>query len=440
MSAPKSHIIKKRYPFADKFVFAVANAMNAFTVLAVLVSFAYILWAGWAFSAKLRELLDNTLWIIVTYIVAIAFIFILGILFTKFWPRLILGRAAFGPLGGIPWRMMSIAVRARANIEVELKENDKPVVKQYNIIQEKILHDGLKEQYEQIHKEEGGTDDDLEEKWKEIWKEEVLDMQFGGQSLAEAADVNKFGLNYAMGSLLRSTKVASVLGNLFWIVMVVLIILYSNQRLQLLTGIQIGVALAFLFTGFWYMFVMHNLTAVPLSFKDIYIPKSVNKEFDEEMKNLEGQEIRPKNIKVKPKFFTILRNYQFRLLFGNILSDIFILLLLLAAIVGVMYLIDAEYARMAGSHIKLLIYGILIAGGGLALSFYFFSIVLKNLRKVFAAVIAALLAAGLPFLIDYLLGGKLDISGLREAIFAGSGGLLVAIVTAVTSHVKESME
>ena len=116
------------------------------------------------------------------------------------------------------------------------------------------------------------------------------------------------------------------------------------------------------------------------------------------------------------------------------------MLLLLGTGFGVIFIIDAEYARALSRYHAIIAYGVLIIGGGLVSGFYVFSVVLQNFRRIGAALIVALLSAGLPFLIDYLLGGELNIPGAREAIFAGSGGLTVALVTAITSHVKESME
>jgi hypothetical protein len=239
---------------------------------------------------------------------------------------------------------------------------------------------------------------------------------------------------------LRSMYVAPVLGNLFWIVIVILIYLHANHRLELLTGIQFGIALAFVFTAFWYMFVLHNLSVVPLTFKGLKLPKLTQKEFAEDIKALEGIEIRPKKVQVKPKFYGILRNYQLRTFFGSVLSDIIILLLLLGTVFAVMHLIDREYARSLSSYHAIIAYGVLIAGSGIVLSFYVFAVVLQNFRKISAALIVALLSAGLPFLIDYLLSGQIDIASARVAIFAGSGGLSGALVTAITSHVKESIE
>jgi len=358
----------------------------------------------------------------------------------KFWARLVVGRPTFGELGGLPIRTMSAAMRARAQIKVELSERDKPLVRQFNIIQVRILHDLLKAKYEKLNREKGIPQDRIDETWPDIWNHEVLDMTFDGQSFREAGDVNKFGVTYAMSALLRSAYVAPVLGNLFWIVIVILIYLYANQRLELLTGIQVGIALAFIFTAFWYMFVLHNLSIVPLTFKGLKLPELTQKEFADDIKAIEGTEIRPKNVRVKPKFYGIVRNYQLRIFFGSVLSDIILLLLLLGIVFGLMLLIDREYARSLSSYHAVIAYGVLIAGSGIVLSFYVFAVVLQNFRKISAALIAALLSAGLPFLIDYLLSGQIDIAGARVAIFAGSGGLSVALVTAITSHVKESIE
>lgn len=124
---------------------------------------------------------------------------------------------------------------------------------------------------------------------------------------------------------------------------------------------------------------------------------------------------------------------------GGSFSGIALLLFLLGASYGIIYLVNADYALTVASYHTTMAYGVLFVGFGFSLSFYLFSIIIENARQIVAALALAVLSAGLPFIIDYLLGGELNISGVREAIFAGSGGLTVALITAVTSHVKKTL-
>jgi len=186
------------------------------------------------------------------------------------------------------------------------------------------------------------------------------------------------------------------------------------------------------------MFVLHNFSSHTLTFKLSELPELTRKEFAHDIETLEGSNIRIKSIQVKKKFYQIVRNYQVIPLLEGVLPAIAILLH--GATFGLLYLIDAEYARSVSSYHAVITYGILIAGSSLILGFYLFSVVLENFRRISAALVAAVLSAGLPFLIDFVLGGQIDISGDQQAIFAGSGGLTVALVTTITSNIKESME
>ncbi len=430
--------LKRSYPFADKFVIAVSKILGIISLLTQLFAIIYCLWISWALTEKLRGLLDNNWWSVLIYIVATGIVLFLGVMVAKFWPRLVSGPPTFEQLGGLPLQTMAAVMGASQQIEIELSPQDKPVVQRFNEINNHILHDTLKGNFQNLRY--GATEDEMEAEWKNIWKTEILDMQFNGYSIEDAMDTSQFGLTYSMSAVLRSTAVAHVIENIFWIIMVLIIYLFASQRMELLTGVQIGVAIAILFAGFWYMYVLNNLSAIPVTFQGLILPQSVRDRFQNDIDQLEGAEIRPKKVKINPKFYQAIRNYQMRLLSGAVLSDILLLLLLFGAICGIIYLIDAEYARTLKDYNLTIVYGVLIAGIGVVLSFYLFAVVLQNFRKLGAALIVAVLSAGLPFVIDYLLGGQLDMSSVKAAIFAGSGGLTAALVTAVTGQVKESME
>lgn len=435
-----SPLIEPHHTLADRALLAVAKFFYLAIIFSVAISLGYALWIGWAFSMQLRALLDNIGWSIVIYLTVTALILMLGYFLSKLTPRLVLGAATFGKLGGMPRRTLSAAIRASAQISVEMLDHDRPLAVRFNTIQVRVLHDTLQANFEAISRRLGKDTAAIAAEWQQVWDQQVLNMIFAGQSLREAMDVNQFGVNYAISALMRSTFAFPFVVNIFWIVMVFLIYRYANGQLALLTCVQAGMAMVFIMASFWYLFVLHNLSAFPLTFAGLPMPQTTRAEFAQDISELEGTELHPKHIQVKAQFYQIIRNYQTRLLCGSMLSDTSILLLLIGLIYGTITLIDAEHARAVSHYHAVLAYGVVIAATGIVASFYVFSVILQHFRKIGAALIVALLSAGLPFLIDYLLGGELNISGAREAIFAGSGGLTVALVTAITSNVKESME
>ncbi len=435
-----SLLITPHYSVADRLLLVVAKFFYLAIIFSVVISLGYALWIGWAFSAQLRALLDSLGWSILIYLTVTALILVLGYFVSKLTPRLVLGAATFGQLGGMPRRTLSAAIRASAQISVDLFDHDQPLAVRFNTVQVRVLHDTLRANFEALSQRLGKDAASIAAEWPRVWDQQVLNMTFAGQSLREAMDVNKFGVNYAISALVRSTYAFPFAVNVFWIVMVYLIYRYANGQLALLTCVQAGVVMVFIMASFWYLFVLHNLTAFPMTFAGLPMPETTRQEFAKDIAELEGTELRPKHIQVQGKFYQIIRNYQTRLLCGSMMSDTSILLLLIGLIYGAITLIDADHARAVSHYHAVLAYGVIIAAAGIVASFYVFSVILQHFRKIGAALLVALLSAGLPFLIDYLLGGDLNISGVREAIFAGSGGLTVALVTAVTSNVKESME
>ncbi|MBU1233000.1 MAG: hypothetical protein KKD01_06790, partial [Proteobacteria bacterium] len=141
MTSDDHKIIKKTHPFADKFVLAVAKGFGIAALLTLVISVIYTFWIGWAFSAKLRELLDSTFWSILVYIIATSVVFVWGILASKLSSKFVLGMPVFGELGGLPIHTFSTAIRARAQIKVELFERDQSLAKLFNVINVRILHD-----------------------------------------------------------------------------------------------------------------------------------------------------------------------------------------------------------------------------------------------------------------------------------------------------------
>jgi hypothetical protein len=418
----------------------VIKIVSVFILFVTGIAIIYTLWIGWAFTLKLRELLDHWAWSLLVYFLAVAALAGLGLVIRKIWPRLILGGPAFGKLGGMGMRFLATAIRARAQFNVTLFHKDKDLIELFNTIQNRMLHDALKSNYLKLLKKEGRFDEKSDEEWPQIWENEILDMTFDGQSIREACDPKRLGLGYANAAVARATGVVPIFGMLFWVPILFMIYLYANHQMALLSTIQIALALGFLLAAFWYIFVLHNLSVMPLTFEGTGLPEPAATEFRNDIETLEGTEVRPKKVEVKPKFYTIMRDYQFRLLLSNFSGDIIALLLVLGASLGVIFLIDKDFAATVIEWYTVMAYGVLLAPIGLAISFYTFTVLLQNFRKFIAAIIAAVLTAGLPFLFDYLLGGKVDMVGVREAIFAGSGALSVGLVTAITSRVKESLE
>ncbi len=310
----------------------------------------------------------------------------------------------------------------------------------FNTINLAVIHDLLKDRFEDIKRAEGLSEDEISKSWDHVWNDEVLELTVDGQTFRDAADIERFGLNYAMSSLMRSTIIIPVISNLFWITSILLLYLYLIESISLLTSIQICLSLTFVFAAFWHMVVLHNLSAFPMDFDSVEMLESTRNRFAGDIQKLTGKEIRPKKISVKPRFYEIFRNYQLTTLIFGAIGDVLGIFIVVFFGYLLIYALDADHAKALSHYYVTVASGVTAAAAFLTLGFYFFSVALQNLRKIAAAVIVSLLTALLPFLIDYIFAGELDISGAREAIIAGTSGLTVALITTVTSHIKETME
>ena len=84
---------------------------------------------------------------------------------------------------------------------------------------------------------------------------------------------------------------------------------------------------------------------------------------------------------------------------------------------------------------KNLIIGILLLPVGFIVGYYMTFFILQHIRSILAPIVAGLLGAGLPFALDYLLTGRIELDEAKNAIFAATIGLSALLSTALSTSI-----
>lgn len=160
-------------------------------------------------------------------------------------------------------------------------------------------------------------------------------------------------------------------------------------------------------------------------------------QFSKEVESLQGTELRPKTLSVEDGFYRLLRDFETKMLIAIRGLDALFLIAMILLSWGIMAASGNSGVEVASWH-QLFMAHLLVVGAVQVLSFFGFCYLIQNARRVVAPVFAAAIAAVLPFVATYLLTGEIQLD--TNALWAGSGGLAVAISTAVSTQVKRDFE
>jgi hypothetical protein len=89
---------------------------------------------------------------------------------------------------------------------------------------------------------------------------------------------------------------------------------------------------------------------------------------------------------------------------------------------------------------KKLAVGIILIPVALIGGYYVTFWVLRNLRMLMAPLVTGGLVVILPYVFTYLWTGHLNLGQVENTAVAAGGGIVTAVVTTITSKVKESLE
>ncbi len=378
--------------------------------------------------------------------VFIALFFVLGgwgwltNLFLDQWINIVsFGGPVYGKLGGLGRKLFFINLKASDAIEIELDPLDAKKLKDFlqlliNYEQARLKLAYRELVYSPIHGEIDQAD--FESKWTSIWEDQILELQTDHLKFKDVLKNSNYAYLFASGSILQMTPRMSRLFILFQLASLYLVALLLRDRIQFLFVIQAGVFLSFIFALLWYIAVSFSYNKF-FTFVDLdSIPESLREKYWEPLKSLSGILFQPRELRVRSKFYAVMREFQVRLILSGINYSGGALLLVGACFLIARLLNIPELEFWYSS----LAVAVLVAPIFLGLGFYLISIILQSSRQVVAPLIAGLLGAALPFVIEFIITGEFKLDLAENAVSSVISGLGILLTTVVTTHIQETVE
>lgn len=434
--------IRPDIPFIERFSFArslLLESLDLKIIDYVVMVLLFLIVGGRIFSSV------DSLWVSAGVFLALFVTTVLGALIfvplleSSWMVTLFFGRPVFGELGGPARNIFFTLMKASDALHVKLYSEDADNLEKFNRLLTELQEDELKLAYrERISVPRYGESegDDFENRWASIWEEQILDdVRTGNLTFRDVLFDRSYAFLFAKGSVLQMYPRMHRLFLLFGLAILYLTTLLLEGRVQILFVIQFAVFLSFVFALVWYM--AYSLSGSFSAFVDLgNISEKLRSKYWQPLKPLIGQEFRPKEVRLEPKFFEAMRAFQVRLILsglGNSFSwlvvvGISLLIGRLLSIPGV----DEWYAALA--------LAVISAPFFLMVGFYLISVILQYSRRVLAPVIAGLVGAALPYAIHYTITGEFNLADVESALSSVIAGVGILMTTVVTTHIQKSLE
>ena len=225
---------------------------------------------------------------------------------------------------------------------------------------------------------------------------------------------------------------------IFQLLLIYILVRYLDGVTPLVTVIQAGVAMSFIFSLLWFIHHAYKLSEIQYVGLLEGLPDELRAEFEPRLATFEGFKVRPTRIVVKKRYLSLVRDYLLTpLLRDMLLNTLFALLLAAVTLVIGRIAYPAQFAELAVWYRKFAIGLVLIPFGFLA-SYYLSFWILHNVRRIVAPVVASLVGALLPFLIVFIFTGKLQANQLANQASATLAGIGILISATLGSLAKEA--
>jgi hypothetical protein len=396
-------------------------------------------------SSKLRSYSDSMIFGIVIIGILFAFFIVWGWMLSLILQkvsRLAFGKPIFGKLGGVPEKQFFTLMKCAQALKLDFKDEDWVRVKEFNNLDNEIIEEILKFKYrENVYNSSASKEpSDFESEWSKIWNDKILKIGTEGFTFKDILSEGNLAFRIMPLKLDATTQIMVPFIKVFQLIMIYFILGFLNGSGELLTIIQIGVFLSFIISIIWFIHHSYRLAEIPFLDPTMGLPENIRLKFSDRSKAFIGLTVRPIRITVKKRYHSLIRDY----LGTFIVTGTFLNTVLLLVLTGITLFIGIIWFPTNKDSILLwyknLIIGILLLPVGFIIGYYLTFLILQNVRKFLAPIVAGLLGAGLPFVLDYLLTGRIELNDAKTAIFAFSAGLSTLLSTAIISQMSKVIE
>ena len=421
------------------FLFLTKAASFAWDLGYVLVVSAVIGWQAWVHA---RSVTFGVCLMVILFLVFAVW----GLLLTRTLPvllRLQYGPPVFGALGGLPRRLFFLVVRCADAFKWAFAPEDLERVKTFGRIDRDVSEWSLKSAYHNVFAAKRPPElQDFEESWSHVWRENILDLeiQVGPNrflKFEEALAEDNFGIRIEPVKLTVVSTILAPIVKMVQLVMICLLARFLDGKIHLLTVVQSGLFVSLIVCLILFLYHAHQNAVIP--FVGSMVP-NLPEQLKQQLKPFEGLTIRPKKVSVTKRYLTLIQNHFAEglalLTFVNALSS----LLIVSIVLLVTWVWHRDILAEVVPWYRELSVGLLFIPLGLLATYFVMFLVLRNVKLILAPLVVGLLMALLPYALTYLVGGRIDLSQVKNALVAVFMGLGTGLTTLVASRVKKIME
>ncbi len=403
--------------------------------------------------------LFSTVLMIILPIFTIGWVFVF-LLLSPFVLSQIHGKPIFGKLGGDPRKAFFAYLKLADALNIELRPEDLEKVKLYNQLNKLVIEETLKlryreNRYERLEKERKQPSSALVEEtfdpddpnfnasWSRLWNDTI--MRVGTENLIYKDFLAEENVAARMVpiKLQVTTLLVSPFVKLFQLVMIFLMVIYLNNGTELITVIQVGAALSFVMSLILFINQSTQISEIPLMFSMDGMDEKLKQSFRDVVEKLNSLKltIRPKRFSATKRYMSLVRDY---FLTSTLAPAMIYNVLLVLLWVGLILLTGTLWSPTNKSnliswysHFSL---GLVLLVPALAVAYWLTVFVLQHIKTILAPLIVSLLVAVLPFAIEYLFTGHIDLGHIRHIIVAAVLGASALLATNIASIVKKDLE
>jgi hypothetical protein len=346
--------------------------------------------------------------------------------FNKFVNRTAWGPPAFDELGGVDTSLMRATMKSAKQLRLEFDPSDAEVADALAELDLEATEGMIKQRFTELMSERDpdAAQDDIEDRWTWVWENEILGYRIDDVAFREVFGPPAYASNILFFKLANMRQLLLPAFLLYQVILVVLVYRTLSGATDLLTVLQVWVALSFALS----MLIFLNHTK-GLGQLDVLAPlEGVPESTKEKWEPLIGTRLIPVRVSVTSSYFGVIGRYFARAIAFNSLLNAAILMIFIAISLAVGTLLAPDSrGDLVSWYGKLALVFAVIPVGMLAAHFVA-TVLIEHLRQIAAIVVGGLVTALLPVGLEYLAKGQIS-SGwttIASSAIAGVVGALAA--------------